>query len=176
MRKIFTLCFLFATLNVSATGWDKRNKELSKFRNSIQLSGGYFYDSNSITNEFALEYFRNGFIDEDMKDNVSGRLSGENRFGGSAKTELRYTRYTDSLFSMKNCFYSVALSNYYDVFSGFSDDAFELYFRGNKEYAGKKAELSNFEYQNLTYQQINFSFGHRYKREANSFAYTAGLS
>src|SRR5205085_255735 len=72
--------------------------------------------------------------------------------------------------------YSVSVSGNYHVNSKFKKDAFEILFRGNKNYAGKMAHLGDFEYNLQYYQQLNFTFGHNYKWENNIFEYSVGLS
>ena len=48
--------------------------------------------------------------------------------------------------------------------------------RGNKKYAGKTADIGNFEFNQLFYQQIYFMFGHSFIRSENKFEYSIGLN
>jgi hypothetical protein len=163
-------------LTASGIGWTEwRDNHFGKYRNAVGISTDYFFDSDAITNELALEYLNKGFITDEMKDRVTEKLSDMNRLGAQENNEIYYMRF-DSVFGMKNSFYSFRLNNRYHFNSTFSRDVFELYFRGNKDFAGKQADLNDFVFQELFYQQFNFSFGHRYYRGENLFGYMAGLT
>jgi hypothetical protein len=149
---------------------------ISGYKNAVGISSGYFFASNAINNRFALGYIKGEFIDDVRKKTVSDKLSDENHIVGGFQAEIRYERLNDTIFNLPRSFYSVSLKSQYHLNSTFSKDAFELFFRGNKSYAGKKANLSNFKYNQLVYQQVNFTFGHAYKFNTDKFTYTAGLS
>ena len=136
----------------------------STHKNSVNLSNEYFFASSAITNEFALRYFQNGFIDDEMKLRVSKNFEDQNRFGAEFNTQIKYSSLNKNLFSLPNSFYSISLSNRYHVNSNFTPGAFELYFRGNKELRNTTVELSDFKYNQVFYQQLNFTFGHKYMR------------
>lgn len=148
----------------------------STFKNAFSLSNDYYFASNAITNEFALQYFQNGFIDNEMKSRVESNLEDHNRFGIDFITQLKYTSLNKTIFSLPNSFYSISLNNRYHVNSEFTSGAFKLYFKGNKEFRNKIVGLSDFKYNQVFYQQLNFTFGHKYKIDENKFGYAAGLS
>ncbi len=147
----------------------------SAFRHRISFSGNYFFESNAITNRFALSYYQKEFIDNSEKDNVSDNLGLINRLGIQANMELNYTKRNDTVFGLPHSYYSVGIANRYHINSRFRQDVFELYFRGNKNYEGKEADLSDFVYNQIYYQQINFTFGHSYNHGQNTFGFSAGL-
>lgn len=148
----------------------------SAYRHSVALNSEYFFSSNAITNHFASAYLLGKFIDDNMKDDVSNKLSSLNRFGAGFKTELQYTSSNDTVFSIPKSFFSVTLGENFHINSRFGKDVFELYFRGNKDYAGKTADLGKFVYNQLVWQNANFTFGHDFRRDLNHFGYSAGIS
>ena len=174
MKKIIIALFLFFSIESFASEWEFN--PLPGFRHSIQLSARFSFISDAITNKFALDYFNNKFIDANRKDGVTKNLSAKNKFGIGFNSEIQYASYNDTIFELKHSFYSVALKNNYHINGRFKRDAFELYFRGNKSYAGKNADLSDFLFNQIAYQQFNFTFGHEYKYELNKFGWSAGLS
>lgn len=144
--------------------------------NIFTFQGGYEFGSNSISNDLAKTYFVNGFISDPMKDVVSKKLCHTNRFGVDVTANFQFQHRTDSLFGLKNSYYKIGFSDIFHLDSKFSKDAFELFFRGNKEYAGKTADLNDFELTQLRYQQINFSYGHQFYQGHDLMEWSAGLN
>ena len=170
MKRTFLILFILIKTNSFASDWISNPD--SSFHHSIELSTDYFFASNVITNRFALSYFKGEFIDDAQKNIVSKNLSTLNRFGSGFNNELKFTRHNNTIFNLPHSFYSVAISNHYHINSTFKKDAFELYFRGNKLYAGKKADLGEFTYNQVLYQQLNLTFGHDYNVNENYFGYS----
>ncbi len=173
MKNIFLIIFSFLSLSSIAGDWEFNR--VPPFRHSISISSNYFFDSDAITNRFALAYFRNEFIDNNKKDEVSKGLSKLNRFGAGFSNEIKYSKYNDTIFGLAHSFYSISLNDIYHLNCKFSKDAFELYFRGNKSYAGKNASLGDFVFNQIVYRQVNFTFGHEYKFDKDKFGYEAGI-
>jgi hypothetical protein len=174
VKRILYALFLLISSGSFATDWTFRPD--SALRHSINLSSGYYFASDVITNNFALAFFQGEFIDDDLKNSVSKNLSSLNRFGTDLNPQLTYTKRNDTIFSLPHSFFSVSASSHYHVNSEFKKDVFEIFFRGNKNYAGEIAHLGDFNYNLVYYQQLNFTFGHNYKYENNSFEYSVGLS
>lgn len=174
MKKIFSPLFILITVNSIASDWIV--KPDSSFKHSIGIVTDYYFASNSITNRFALSYYLGEFIDDSKKNSVSKNLSLLNRFGLGLNNEIKYIRHNKTIFNLPNSFFSISLSNHYHINSSFKKDLFELYFRGNKSYAGKKADLGEFIYNQIVYQKLNFIFGHNFNVNENNFGYSAGLS
>jgi hypothetical protein len=99
-----------------------------------------------------------------------------NRLGAGFNTEFRYSQKTDSLFGLPNSFYSIGLINRYHINSIFKEHLFELYFRGNKQFAGDEVDMGSFLYNQVFYQQLNFTFGHIFNRNEDEYGWTIGLS
>ena len=148
----------------------------SSFHHSIGFTTEYFLASNAITNRFAIAYYKGEFIDENRKNSVSKNLNQHNRIGAGFNTQLKYTNHNKTIFNLSNSFYSISLNNRYHINSTFKKDVFELYFRGNKSYANKTADLGMFSFNQVFYQQLNLTFGHNYSINENGFGYKFGLS
>jgi hypothetical protein len=130
-------------------------------KNSYAILSDFTMASNAITYELAKTYYLKGFITNEMKDAVSKNLDERNRLGGDFSTEIYYRHRPDSIFKKKNWSWNnlswfAGLKNVDHINSTFTRDLFEIYFRGNKNYAGKTADFSNFNYLLLKYQQVQF--------------------
>jgi Family of unknown function (DUF5723) len=174
VKKILFLSILSFHLKAHASDWIFDRD--STFHNSLTISSDYYFASNAITNQFALAYFRNEFIDNVKKDNVTDHLSSLNRFGTEFLAQIKYSSTNKTIFNLPNSFFSVSLNSRYHVNSEFKYDAFQLYFRGNSAYRNKTADLGSFVYNQVYYQQVNFTFGHKFKRDENKFGFAAGLN
>ena len=53
--------------------------------------------------------------------------------------------------------WGIELEDRHWIHSDFSSDAFELYFRGNRAYKGRSADLSNFRFSDLHWQAVKAS-------------------
>ncbi len=156
MKRIFPV-FLISLFVYSA------HAQLSDFplgsmqtRNVLFLTSDFHFGSNALTYELAKTYFVNGFITDKMKDQVSKHLDDLNRIGGEFSTEIYYRHTPDSMFKRKNWSWFTGVKNIDHVHSKFPRDLFEVYFRGNKNYEGKTADFSGFNYLLLKYQQVQF--------------------
>jgi hypothetical protein len=87
---------------------------------------------------------------------VSKNLSDHNRFGGEFNIELYFKHHPDTLFGRTDLKWIIGIKDINQVHSSFTRDLFEVYFRGNKNYAGTTAELAPFNYRLLKYQQLQF--------------------
>ena len=127
----------------------------------FNVRGNYFFGSDAITNEFASHYYLGKFIDEDLKDNVSKNLSSMNRYGGQALWDVSVTFHPDT--GNKKVEAYVGYRSRVHSSSSFSKDFFEIFFRGNKMFAGETADLSDFSFQQYTYRQFVFGLGNEFR-------------
>ncbi|MBL0104031.1 MAG: hypothetical protein IPP51_09940 [Bacteroidetes bacterium] len=172
MKRIFSLLSLFLILSFAASS---KSYSDSTAVNFIGINTEYFFGSNALTNELGSTYFRNSFITDDMKDQVSPKLKDKNYFGAGFSAGVQYKHKPDSMFGLRHVWYEVNFSNNYHFSSDFSKDVFEVYFRGNKNYAKKTADLSDFLFRQLNYQQATFTFGHWFRHETNIIEWWGGF-
>ncbi len=135
----------------------------------LSLQENYFFASGVITNEFATDYYRGKFLTDEVKDGVSDNLTPINSFAGEANWEASLTFHPDT--NNRNVEAFIAYRN--RAYSGarFSKDFFNLFFRGNKMFAGKTANLSDFAFQQYSYRQIVFGIGNRFSLSENKKLY-----
>jgi hypothetical protein len=135
----------------------------------INIRGNYFFASDAITNEFASHYYLGKFIDEELKDNVTKNLSSMNKFGGQALWDVSATFHPDTGNHKVEAY--VAFRNRVHTSARFPKDLFEVFFRGNKMFAGQTADLSDFSFQKFTYRQFVFGLGNEFRISDESKLY-----
>ncbi len=167
MKKLFS--FLFICLPVISIHAQQSEllsslfQDSAKTKNTILFTSDFLFASNAITNELAKTYFLNGFITDEMKDGVTKHLDAKNRLGGELSTELYFRHKPDSMFGGRNWSWFIGIKNIDHINSKFSRDLFEVYFRGNKNYAGQTADFSDFNYLLVKYQQLQFGLSKSFK-------------
>jgi hypothetical protein len=173
-RTLLLLAFISISISSNAGNWLSMPERVAKHR--IYLDADYSFASNAVTNNFAKDYYRGVFITNERKDEVSKNLDSYNRFGLQVNTRAAFNVGFDSLFGLKNSWLTFSISDHYLISSSFKKDVFELYFRGNKNYAGSTADLSHFSLNQFRYQQFSIGFGHQFTKDRAYFSYYAGLS
>jgi hypothetical protein len=148
----------------------------------LQVEGLYQFNSNALTTSFADKYFRGGFIDGTLKNQVSRRLSEENRFGGDAnygftlfmekKDTLIEKR--DTVLERKAFQWYVGLHQREHINGAFSDDLFNLLFYGNRNFAGDTANLSGFRYERFSWKQLSAGMVFNEGRTGAGFSFLLG--
>ncbi len=146
------------------------------FKFVYKIDADYFFASNAITNQLAGEYFRKGFITKDMKDVVSKNLSRRNSFGGEFSASITIGQNLDTIFGLLSGNSFIRLSHRAHINSKFEKDLFEIYFRGNKNYAGQTAELGPLNLKSYTYQQFTYGIERYHQRKQKSIIWSASIS
>lgn len=126
----------------------------------IQARGNYFFASDAITNQFASDYYRGIFLTDETKDHVTSNLSGKNIFAGEANWDLSVTFHPDS--SNRNVEAFIAFRSLSHADARFPRDFFELFFRGNKMFAGQTTDLGDFFFQQYSVRQLVFGIGNKF--------------
>lgn len=159
-EKIFYIILIFlSTQSVSSQSiFDKGpfNPFLDTIGHNNFLSVDFRYqvNSNAITNEFTYPFLFGGYIDNNLKNQVSPRLKARNRAGFILSTEINYRHNTDTTH-----FFSVGVRQQQFLHTLFAPDMFELIFRGNKQFAGKTATLHPFRYRYFDFQALALGAG-----------------
>ncbi len=122
---------------------------LIKYKGLVSLSSGYNINSNAITNSFlsALLYGTSDITDG-LKDQVSGRLKSYNRVGADFNVGA------DGMYKTKKLTYVIGLHHREFANSTFTNDMFELVFKGNKEFVGQTANIGDFKLRYFDYQNL----------------------
>jgi hypothetical protein len=145
-------------------------------KNSIGIDANYFINSNGVTTEFTNAYLNSKFLDADIKEGSLKKMKDKNTLGSELNGGIYY-RY-GSKKSSDTCrvshFFSLKERTHFTT--KFPKDLFELYFYGNKPFAGASADISNFNYRSLQYQQLQFGMMHETRKDDKEFGYAVALS
>ncbi len=136
---------------------------------SIRISGNYFFTSDAITNGFATDYFNGKILTDDMKDGVSENLSAKNIFAAEANWEASLTFHPDTNNRKVEAIVGYRSRSHSDA--RFPEDFFNLFFRGNKMFGGKTADLTDFFFQQYSYRQVFFGIGNEFTLSKNKKIY-----
>lgn len=136
-------------------------------RTRIGLVGDYGINSNAFTTAFVSKFYKGGYIDAELKNDVLKRTENMNTIGA----DLNYGVYVgiklDSIFHKKNIslFFSLRDRAHFDA--RFSKDLYKVAFYGNAPYAGKTADFNDFNLNYLRYQQLQIGlFSSKYDSAA----------
>ncbi len=124
------------------------------FTTHIGIVGDYDINSNALTNQFTKKFYTGGYINEELKNSVLSRIKNNNRVGGNINSGVFAAFKSDPYGKYKNIslFFSIRDREHFDA--QFSKDLFKVGFYGNADYAGKTADLSNFDLNLIKYQQL----------------------
>ncbi|MCX6291991.1 MAG: DUF5723 family protein [Bacteroidetes bacterium] len=178
MRNIF-ISFLFfscaLTLTAQQADFFSLPSSYSKKINAWSLSTEFYFASDAITNELAKTYYLDGFITDEMKNEVSKNLHDKNRMGGDFSNEFYFYHHPDSLLGCRNMNWFIGFKNINHQDASFTRDLFEIYFRGNKNYAGRQAVFDGFHYQLLKYQQLQVGIAKSVRKDSAKFEFGGGI-
>ncbi|RZK14146.1 MAG: hypothetical protein EOO43_16785, partial [Flavobacterium sp.] len=161
MKKILTIALLlcsysaFSQLEIDRNDLyllQQKNPALGKADSNasyLNFDLDFHLNSNAVTNDFVKGLLYSGFIDNERKDHVSDRLKDKNRGGYDFNTGFTFQHRLKNDLSL-----IIGLHQRQQFNTKFPKDLFEVTFRGNKPYAGKKAQMgplsiNYFDYQNL---------------------------
>lgn len=147
LKRLYILLFLLPLYASS--------QEDSLFEHEIELEGEYFFNSDAITNEFLWAFYNGSFIEQDLKDDVADRLRYINRFGADINAGINYTWMPDSLFGTTGYGINFGIKDRMHSDGIFSEDFYRVVMYGNKSFAGRNADLGNFKFHFLRYQQLS---------------------
>ena len=125
-------------------------------RISVNLEGYYMYGSNVMNNAFMNKFLFGGKIEQELKETVYDQLGANNFMGADLNYSLNVLIPMDTFLRKSNLSLLVGVENVEHFDTRFTEDLFKFTFDGNKQFAGKTAEISNTNFNSFTYQQINF--------------------
>ncbi|MEK6615357.1 MAG: DUF5723 family protein [Bacteroidota bacterium] len=140
---------------------------------TIEFLGEGFLNSNTITNDFILAFYKGQFINDVLKEGVTEKILLSNRLGGASKLGFTYSEH--SLEGNKKPVFSFSFFDRQHLDMKFSDDLFNIIFYGNKKYfTNQSAYLGDFQLNLLRYQQ--FRFGWNFSGDATHGSYGFSFS
>lgn len=126
-------------------------------KREIGISGDVVLSSNSVNLPFSISALQNEFIDDEMKENVTQKLSPLNAFEFNYGGELYY-RFLAGKFLFKSpALFTAGFKAASVQQAKFTDDLFNVAFFGNAGYAGQTADFSGSH--NLSYNYRQFRLG-----------------
>lgn len=147
-KNILLICFGFFV----AIGVAQDFNKMSPLR-KIEFSGNYSLNSTVLNYNFLNGIYTGQFIDSDLKNSVQNKLGAYNLMGAEMNASALYFH---SIAPRTSFFAGVG----YDIDLGiqFTDDLFNIIFYGNKEYAGKTADLQGTQVKFMQSQSLQFGF------------------
>ena len=144
----------------------------------ISLHVDFAYNSNALTAEFTKAFYQGAFLDDALKQAISGRLTQSNRFGTDAAYGLFYRGklFSDSSDQFKRLDYFISTQAKHHLDIGFKDVLFNNYFFGNKYYAGDTVDLGPSKFRLLFFKQVQLGIAGRLPLAGGVFRWAAGLS
>jgi hypothetical protein len=121
-------------------------------------------------------YLENGFITDEMKNQVINKLKNTNRLGGDLTAVNGLKIHCNSLLGIKDVSYIIEERDVNHIDAAFSKDLFEIYFNGNQNYGGRTADFSNFNYNLLQYQELRLGLSKNYKSDSSMTSVAASIS
>ncbi len=137
----------------------------------FSLSAGGQTQSTTIPAAFSNRFIDPGFIDDVLKTSVEDRFKGDNRFGAAFGYSASALFFPDSSAKANGSALQISAGTESLFALRFSNDAFSLAFRGNEDFAGQSANLSNSSFYALRYNFFRLS----YRKRFETWGFEAGL-
>ena len=173
MNKLFAIILVFF---VSTTLLAQLNNDFfqdTTDRVSVNLGTSYTYGSNTINNEFMGKFLFGGKIEQELKESVYSKLVGNNFTGGDLNYAVNVFIPLDSFLRKTNLSLVLGVENVEHVDASFTEDLFRFTFDGNKQFAGRSADIEGTNFNSFIYQQVNL--GLIAKRVKNKRLATEGV-
>ena len=140
----------------------------------IAIDGDGLIGSDAITTKFMNTYAGNKFIEQSVKDGSFTKMGDRAKIGSylNAGAYMKLMSKDDTDSTVKNVVLALRYRTHFN--SSFPSDLFGLYFYGNKRFAGTQADISDFNYEAIQYQQLQFGYGKIKKSGHSEFEYYGG--
>ena len=144
---------------------------------SLTIYGNAYLTSNAINQSFYQDVVDYGYIDNTTKNNISNNLNALNAVDFNYNLSIAYTHRLDSLFGCPKGNLIISLGTRSLNSARFSNDAFNLIFFGNEQYAGQTAYLSGSSASLTYYNQLRIGWnGTREQKNGSSISYGGAVS
>lgn len=120
----------------------------------IGIVGEYGLNASAFTSTFISKFYRGGYIDKSLKDQVLERTRNKNRMGADISYGVYAAFKLDSFLHKENFSVFVSLRDRQHFDASYSKDFYKVGFYGNHDYAGRTGDLSGFSLNLLRYQQF----------------------
>ena len=155
--------------------YSQLNNKFDSLKSNLDISYNVYYSSNSFTNSFLSSIYNDSYISNEDKN--LNNISENNILGSQENFNLSYIYMPDSILHANNIGYRIAISHHKFNDLMFSEDAYNLLFKGNKMFAGDTAFMNNSNYKNFVYQEIEFGlFSQSKTLDKNNLTFYFGMS
>lgn len=156
MKKIyllfyFSIYFCIGKAQIAAVFMDGATDETKA---QTGITADYFVNASSLTTNFINKFYKGGYIDAALKDQVRTRTKNSNRLGAELNYGLFTTFKLDSLFHKNSFHLFFVIRDRQHIDAHFSKDFYNVGFYGNAMYAGQIADIGNFSLNLIRYQQF----------------------
>ena len=145
---------LFFTFNTYSQNSFFNDSLSSKKHFNIELFGNLTAKSNAFPNSFYTDFYRGGYLTDEVKQNAAKELKNLNRFGADADMGLVFRHSLDTIFKQTGWSYTARIAERRHLNLEMTKDFFNVGFFGNAMYENKTAKLANFQLDFISYQQI----------------------
>jgi len=137
---------------------------------------GFDLDMNTTSSLNNAMLNASGFIDKDLKDENFNRLNSLNQGGSNVDLKLFYRQNRTELWGVKNLGFYFALEWHLLDEHQFTRDLYSLILYGNKDFAGKDANLSYSGRDYINYYQFKMGLQKKSDNEKHVFGLNLGLN
>jgi hypothetical protein len=156
VKKIYILFYLLILFsNGKAQIATLFTEDLSDLPNArVGITSDNFVNASSLTTKFINKFYTGGYIDATLKNQVRSKTKNSNRMGAELNEGIFASFKLDSLFHKDAFHLFLSVRDRFHFDARFPKDFFNVGFYGNAEYAGRTADLSDFNLNMLRYQQF----------------------
>jgi hypothetical protein len=126
----------------------------SKKNFNVELFSNVTAKSNAFPNNFYNDFYRGGYLTDEVKQTAAKELKSNNRFGGDADFGLVFRHRLDTIFKQTGWTYTFKIAERRHINLEMTKDFFNVGFFGNAIYENQTAKLANFQLDFISYQQI----------------------
>lgn len=148
---------------IISVGYTKNSfAQLSLFNDSVQsekhfnieIFGNFTAKSNAFPNSFYTDFYRGGYLSNDVKQTAAENIKDVNRFGVDGDLGLLFRQQLDSVFKQSGWSYTFRITERRHLNLEMTRDFFNVGFFGNAMYENQTAKLADFQLDFISYQQI----------------------
>lgn len=125
---------------------------------NVSVSSYFDYGSTVASNQFINKFIFGGKINNENKSNLYQNLGSKNSIGGDFNLSFKAEIPVDSFLGKTNFSFLIGIEHNEHFDGKFSSDLSKIIFDGNKQFAGKYANLGATNFNYINYQQLNFGF------------------
>jgi len=150
--------------------------QYNDYKASAGIDASYDFNSTSISNKFFDNFIFGNHITTQDKQWMFANLKPDNTFGADVEGGISFVTFPDTLAGSANMGLFVKYNKYYHADLTFSRDLFELFFDGNKHFAGQEADLSNSSLNVINYEQFQFGILTKFGNSQIKHTFGIGVS